>query len=68
MRDAGHQRYGVQFDHGNSGISASGELQYSRNYHGSAGDHKSGNYAVGDCEPLSEYDADYESTDSEMNL
>jgi hypothetical protein len=49
MRDAGHQRYGFQFDHGKSWISASGELQYARNYYGSAGNHKSGNYAVGDC-------------------
>jgi hypothetical protein len=67
MRDAGYQRYGFQLDHGNSWISASGELQYSRNYHGSAGDHESGNDAIDDSEPLSEYDADYESTDSQMN-
>jgi hypothetical protein len=67
MRDAGYQRHGFQFDHGHSWISASCKLQYARNYHCAAGEHKSGNYAIGDCEPLSEYAADYESTDSEMN-
>jgi hypothetical protein len=64
VRDAGYQRHGVQFDHRDSWISAACQLQHSRNYHGAAGDHKSRNYAVGDCKPLPEYAAGYESTDS----
>ena len=68
MRDAGHKRHGFHFDDCHSWISASGKLQHSGNYHCSAGGHNSGDYGFGKREPLPDDTADYESTDSEMNL
>ena len=62
VRDAGYKRYRVRFDDRNSWIATSGKLQHPGNYHCSAREHG------GNREPLSDDTADYESTDSEMNL
>ena len=64
MRDAGDRRHRVQSHDCNSWIAASGKLQHSGNNHCSARKRDD----IGNRESLSDYAADDESTDPEMNL